>query len=491
LLALLASCAAIHSDDGREHLSAEVIPLGDEVLIDEGAPGAAAAVAAAAKEAAKAGAPVSAKSLAPKSPRTGKVKSAPSSTSTSTSSPSTSTASATPPPPPPPAPVPKPAAKPAAKPAGSAKLKLPEVSTENKPTKTNLEDILKDRRTKRKKKEYAAAKKRFEMAQVDKKQSDFVLQESMARLSKLQTRLAEAKSARDAAKQQQKQTEGKIIKAHMDVTVACDDYKKVRKSMKLAKAEVREVKIEQQVAGAWAQSGGGKENLKEATARRTAANERKKNADAMLVAKKLAVEKMKAAALAAKNGCQAKKDALHALHKSLRKADQRFSSAVYDIDQDAHKEEPALEQKAQLTAEAKNAAKEEKLSHETASAAALELEKAGRKATEAEMLAMVRNPKLQLKEALEKVKDFDGLSSKGKPLVAEAGTVAADYKARWAKMPLPSYGGNPILEAEASATVKDTAEVNPVLKAAVNNVQKPGVAAVAAAKSTAAGVMGL
>jgi len=326
---------------------------------------------------------------------------------------------------------------------------------------------------------------------VDKKQSDFVLQESMAALSKLQSRLAEAKSARDAAKQQQKQTEAKIIKAHLDVSVACDDYKKVRKAMKLGKAEVREVKIEQQVASAWAQSGGGDENLKEATARRNSANERKKDADSTLVTKKLAVEKMKASALAAKNGCQKKKDALNALHRSLMQADRRFSSAMYDIHQDAHKEEPALEKKAQLTAEAKVAAKEEKLSHETASAAALELEKAGRKATEAEMLAMVRNPKLRLKEALEKVKDFDGLSSKGKPLIAEAGTVAADYKAKWAKMPLPSYGGNPILEAEASASVKDNADVNPVLKAAVNNVQNPGVAAVAAAKSTAAGVMGL
>merc|ERR1712178_416946 len=128
--------------------------------------------------------------------------------------------------------------------------------------------------------------------------------------------------------------------------------------------------------------------------------------------------------------------------------------------------------------------------HAEATAAALELETANSaKATEAELKAKMRDPQFALKEAMEKVKDQDGLSNKGTRLVARAGKVAAEYTQQFKKLPLPSSGTNHILEAQASAAIKDTSKSNPVSQAATKNVQTPGTAAVAAAKSTAAGVM--
>jgi len=54
-------------------------------------------------------------------------------------------------------------------------------------------------------------------------------------------------------------------------------------------------------------------------------------------------------------------------------------------------------------------------------------------------------------EAIGSAKDHDGISDDGKPLVAAPGSIAAEYKRRFAALPLPDSGRNPILEAEARA----------------------------------------
>ena len=70
---------------------------------------------------------------------------------------------------------------------------------------------------------------------------------------------------------------------------------------------------------------------------------------------------------------------------------------------------------------------------------------------EVQIKALLEDRDEEVMEAIGSAKDHDGISDDGKPLVAAPGSIAAEYKRRFAALPLPDSGRNPILEAEARA----------------------------------------
>merc|ERR1719198_2556021 len=98
------------------------------------------------------------------------------------------------------------------------------------------------------------------------------------------------------------------------------------------------------------------------------------------------------------------------------------------------------------------------------------------------MKALLLDPEEAEKEAVARVKDQDGISKDGNPLVAPDGSIEQAYIQRFNEMPLPNNGRNPILEAEARAQLLDDKEQDATAAAAA-----PGPAETAAAAST--GVM--
>merc|ERR1719409_1777466 len=310
---------------------------------------------------------------------------------------------------------------------------------------------LKARRKKRLTLEAHKMKEKYKEAQVEKKRSDRHLSKEMAKLAKVQTKIAEGKSARDAAKKQTELGESKIIKAHLDENMAKEEYKKVGRKYQFAKSMLRGAEVDVAVAAAAKNTGGGSSNLKKSAARREEADQAKKDADASVVVKKLAKEKMKAALEAAKKGYEEKREALKAVQGGIRKADKNFASAVYDIKQETNNEEPLLEENAQAKAEDKFAAKAERKAHELATAAVLKAS-GDKKADEAEMNAMLGNPKEQRKLIREKVKDQDGISNQGKNLVASKKTLENDFINKFDKLPFPD-NSNAILNARVAANL--------------------------------------
>lgn len=345
-----------------------------------------------------------------------------------------------------------------------------------KKKKTQLEVILKDRKIKREKREAHDLRKKYDEAKVEKQEADAVLSRKMAKYQKIKTKEAEQQSARSAARKQQHADEAKIVKAHMAIMLAKKDYKQTVRAEGLAKAMVRGEMVNKEIASSLARSGGARRNLKKADKRRAELNERLKTAKANIVSNKLAVVKAKAATAAAKAALTTKKEDLAKINRSLRKADGQFSNAVYNIKGLRGKQDAAKEDVDQYKAEDKIASKKYKEDHALATAAAMKVNGA-KGADEKTRKALLGDPKEAKKQALLKVKDQNGISDFGTNLIAGKGEITKAYVKAFNKLPLPSSGRNPILEAEAKAQLNDKSAA-----AALKVATTPGPAAVAAAK---------
>merc|ERR1712196_106420 len=123
--------------------------------------------------------------------------------------------------------------------------------------------------------------KKYEYAKALKGKADRHLRHVMAKISKADTSIEEAKAARLAAKKEDN--------AHMAMINARDELAAVKKQEKKAAAYVDEAKVFARVASADSgTSGGGTENLERAERRRDESNEEAKKAKAELVARQLA-----------------------------------------------------------------------------------------------------------------------------------------------------------------------------------------------------------
>merc|ERR1711871_1808488 len=165
-------------------------------------------------------------------------------------------------------------------------------------------NTLQDRRKKRLKNEAYGLNKKYEYAKALKGKADRNLRHVMAKMSKADTAIEEAKAARLAAKKQDKK----------------------------AAAYVDEAKVFARVASADSgTSGGGSENLERAERRRDESNEEAKKAKADLVARQLAYGKLEAALQAAKADVDKKELAFEATRDSLHEADHRYATALFNI----------------------------------------------------------------------------------------------------------------------------------------------------------------
>merc|ERR1712196_361947 len=253
--------------------------------------------------------------------------------------------------------------------------------------------------------------KKYEYAKALKGKADRHLRHVMAKISKADTSIEEAKAARLAAKKEQKK----------------------------AAAYVDEAKVFARVASADSgTSGGGTENLERAERRRDESNEEAKKAKAELVARQLAYGKLEAALQAAKADVDKKELAFEATRDSLHEADHRYATALFNI-KTGKKERMNLEiDLAAAKSHDNDMQREQHVAHGLAHAA---------------VLVAKNDPSgdEEVMEAIGSAKDHDGISDDGKPLVAAPCSIAAEYKRRFAALPLPDSGRNPILEAEARA----------------------------------------
>jgi DNA repair exonuclease SbcCD ATPase subunit len=346
---------------------------------------------------------------------------------------------------------------------------------------SSLDTILKDRRLARLKKEAHDLHKKYEEAKVEKEQTDYDLTKAEAALTKVKTKMAESKSAKEAAEKEQGETDKKIQAGHLAEHLAEKELKDAKHEAKLSESMVDEAHVEEEVASSLADTGGGEEDMEASEEKREEVNERLKKAKAEVVTMKMAAESTKAAAEAAEAALLKKKDELEALHRVLAKADSRYAEAKYEIERTESDEMVAEENRDQAKAEDENAAKAFTVSHGLANAATLKLT-SGANADEAQMKAFLMDPEEAEKEAIARIKDQDGLSEEGEKLVADDGSIEQDYVQKYDQMPLPDNGNNPILEAEARAQLKDDQENEATQVAAA-----PGVAETAAAAAT--GVM--
>merc|ERR1711943_11575 len=177
---------------------------------------------------------------------------------------------------------------------------------------------LQERRKKRLKNEAFGLNKKYEYV--------------MAKMSKADTSIEEAKAARLAAKKEQREWKNKEDNAHMAMINARDELAAVKKQEKKAAAYVDEAKVFARVASADSgTSGGGTENLERAERRRDESNEEAKKAKAELVARQLAYGKLEAALQAAKADVDKKELAFEATRDSLHEADHRYATALFNI----------------------------------------------------------------------------------------------------------------------------------------------------------------
>merc|ERR1712164_203076 len=281
---------------------------------------------------------------------------------------------------------------------------------------------LQERRKKRLKNEAYGLNKKYEYAKALKGKADRHLRHVMAKMSKADTAIEEAKAARLAAQQEQR-----------------------------AAAYVDEAKVFARVASADSgTSGGGTENLERAERRRDESNEEAKKAKAELVARQLAYGKIEAALQAARADVDKKELAFEATRDSLHEADHRYATALFNI-KAGKKQKMKLEiDLAEAKSHDNDMQREQHVAHGLAHAAVL-VAKNDPSGDEVQIKALLEDRDQEVMEAIGSAKDHDGISDDGKPLVAAPGTVAAEYKRRFAALPLPDSGRNPILEAEARA----------------------------------------
>merc|ERR1711871_94389 len=311
-------------------------------------------------------------------------------------------------------------------------------------------NTLQDRRKKRLKNEAYGLNKKNEYAKALKGKADRNLRHVMAKMSKADTAIEEAKAARLAAKKEQREWKHKEDDAHMAMINSRDELAAVKKQDKAA-AYVDEAKVFARVASADSgTSGGGTENLERAERRRDESNEEAKKAKADLVARQLAYGKLEAALQAAKADVDKKELAFEATRDSLHEADHRYATALFNI-KTGKKERMKLEvDLAAAKSHDNDMQREQHVAHGLAHAAVL-VAKNDPSGDEVQIKALLEDRDEEVMEAIGSAKDHDGISDDGKPLVAAPGSIAAEYKRRFAALPLPDNGRNPILEAEARA----------------------------------------
>jgi len=265
------------------------------------------------------------------------------------------------------------------------------------------------------------------------------------------TALFNIKAARLAAKKEQREWKHKEDDAHMAMINSRDELAAVKKQDKKAAAYVDEAKVFARVASADSgTSGGGTENLERAERRRDESNEEAKKAKAELVARQLAYGKIEAALQAARADVDKKELAFEATRDSLHEADHRYATALFNI-KAGKKQKMKLEiDLAEAKSHDNDMQREQHVAHGLAHAAVL-VAKNDPSGDEVQIKALLEDRDQEVMEAIGSAKDHDGISDDGKPLVAAPGSVAAEYKRRFAALPLPDSGRNPILEAEARA----------------------------------------
>lgn len=322
------------------------------------------------------------------------------------------------------------------------------------PPPSKLETLLKDRRMARLKKEAKELMTRYEENKVEHQQAAFQLTQAMTKLAKVKRKMAEAQSAMTAARKESGDIEKKLSIGTNEEHDAMHELESVKHDAKLAATFVDEAKVEEQVASSLAETGGGDEDLEESQAKRDDVNERLKTAKAEIVARKLSLEKARAAERSAEEAFLAKKDKIKELHLLLQKADRRYADAKYEHHVEEHDEMIATEDRDQRKAEEANALKALKITHGLASAAAMKASNSAN-AEEAHMRALIEDPEEYAKEEAARARDQDGISEKGEFLVSPDGAISQQYISKFDSMPLPDNGRNPILEAEARASLKD------------------------------------
>jgi len=312
-------------------------------------------------------------------------------------------------------------------------------------------NTLQDRRKKRLKNEAYGLNKKYEYAKALKGKADRNLRHVMAKMSKADTAIEEAKAARLAAKKEQREWKHKEDDAHMAMINSRDELAAVKKQDKKAAAYVDEAKVFARVASADSgTSGGGSENLERAERRRDESNEEAKKAKAELVARQLAYGKIEAALQAARADVDKKELAFEATRDSLHEADHRYATALFNI-KAGKKQKMKLEiDLAEAKSHDNDMQREQHVAHGLAHAAVL-VAKNDPSGDEVQIKALLEDRDQEVMEAIGSAKDHDGISDDGKPLVAAPGSIAAEYKRRFAALPLPDSGRNPILEAEARA----------------------------------------
>jgi len=352
-----------------------------------------------------------------------------------------------------------------------AEVQVPPPAIKPAPAPTKLDTILKERRKARLEKEFKELRKRYDENKVEHQQAAFQLTKAMAKLAKVKRKIAEAQSGMSAARKEADDLSKQIIVAHTESHEASHEVDQVKNDAKLAESFVDEATVEEEVASSLAATGGGDEDLEASQSKRDDANERLKSAKAEIVARKIGVEKAKAAVSAAEAALATKQDKLKELHRELQKADKRFADAKYEENDQEHEEIVATEDRDQAKAEEANARKALIVAHGLATAAAMKASNQAN-AEEAHMKALIEDPEEYAKEAQARVRDQDGISEKGELLVAPDGAISQQYISKFDAMPLPDNGRNPILEAEARASLKDDSSE----KAATNAAATPGPA---------------
>jgi len=320
---------------------------------------------------------------------------------------------------------------------------------------STVADTLAARRKKRLTHEAYSLNKKYEYAKALKGKADRDLNHVRAKLSQAGTKVEENKAARLAAKKEQRDWKLKSDNAHMAMINARDELAAVKKQEKKAAAYVDAAKMLSRVASAdGGTSGGGSENLERSERRRDESNDEAKTAKAQLVARQLAYGKIEAAVQAAHNDVNAKELAFESTRESLHESDHRFATAKYNI-RNGKKSQVRLEiDLAAAQSHDDDMQRGMHVSHGLAHGASL-VAKNDPSGDEVQIKALLEDSAdggdMEEKEAIGSAKDHDGMSDDGKPLVSAPGSIAADYKRRFAALPLPDNGQNPILEAEARA----------------------------------------
>jgi len=318
---------------------------------------------------------------------------------------------------------------------------------------SKIGSLLQDRKQKRLTDQAFKLQRKYDYMKADKEQADAELRNALGNVNKVGTKIEEAKAAKLAAKNEQDATHAKLEKAHMDAINAHAELAQVKEQDMKAQAFVDEAKVQVEYADSNAETAGGdNEDLEQAQTERDSMNQELKEAKAELVSRQLAYGKIEAAVEAAKTAAMQKDREVEAIQVSLSEADNKFVVAVTAIKHGEKEQEHAMEMKASAQAHEEDVHKRLRVAHGLAHAASLVSNKDPR-GEQTQIKALMGDQEEAQYEAIGQAKDHDGFGDDGKPLVAADGQIAAEYTKRYNSLPLPDNGQNPILEAEAAASV--------------------------------------